>query len=136
MPLPKHSPIFGQLASSHTVCRRYSRNMFLISPKREDSLCARTRIHAGFASFSCATILIGMRAVLSRPFCLAEGSVSRVVSGVLMFDQSGQVARELRAEFGNLHADAKLTQLGDREARIAAGVDGGKRRKIHSHIKR
>jgi len=31
VPLPKHSPMFGQLASSHTVCSRCSRRMFLIS---------------------------------------------------------------------------------------------------------
>ncbi len=31
VPLPKHSPMFGQLASSHTVCSRCSRRIFLIS---------------------------------------------------------------------------------------------------------
>ncbi len=31
VPLPKHSPIFGQLASSHTVCSWCSRRICLIS---------------------------------------------------------------------------------------------------------
>ena len=35
VPLPKHSPMFGQEASSHTVCSFCSRRMRLISWKRE-----------------------------------------------------------------------------------------------------
>ncbi len=31
VPLPKHSPMFGQLASSHTVTRLFARRMSLIS---------------------------------------------------------------------------------------------------------
>ena len=31
VPLPKHSPMFGQLASSHTVTSLFSRRMSLIS---------------------------------------------------------------------------------------------------------
>ncbi|CPM64757.1 Uncharacterised protein [Bordetella pertussis] len=31
VPLPKHSPMFGQDASSHTVCRLCSRRMRLMS---------------------------------------------------------------------------------------------------------
>lgn len=74
VPLPKHSPMFGQLASSHTVCRLCSRRIVLISLKRELPVAAFTRIHSGFFSFSIGTILIGMRAVFACAFCLAVGS--------------------------------------------------------------
>ena len=69
VPLPKHSPMFGHDASSHTVCRLCSRRIALISRKRGDD-AARTRIHGGLRSVSAATTLIGMRAVLPAPFCL------------------------------------------------------------------
>src|ERR1700743_1576040 len=74
VPLPKHSPIFGQLASSHTVCRLCSRRICLISEKRELPVAAFTRIHSGFFSFSIGMILIGMRAVLACAFCFAVAS--------------------------------------------------------------
>ncbi len=74
VPLPKHSPMFGQVASSQTVCRWCSRRICLISPKRAAELPALTRIHSGFLSgaqpLSCTT-LIGMRAVLASPFCFS-----------------------------------------------------------------
>ena len=68
VPLPKHSPMFGQEASSHTVCSWFSRRRRLISSKRVLPEPALTRIHSGFRSRSCGTTLIGMRAVLARPF--------------------------------------------------------------------
>ena len=74
VPRPKHSPMLGQLASSHTVCRRCLRRIFLISKKRVPGLPARTRIHAGFFSTSAGSTLIGMREVLAWAFCLAVGS--------------------------------------------------------------
>ena len=52
VPLPKHSPMLGQDASSHTVCRLCSRRACLISLKRR-LLAARTRIQSGFFSRSC-----------------------------------------------------------------------------------
>ena len=47
VPLPKHSAMFGQEASSHTVCSFWLRRICLISPKREFGLAARTRIQYG-----------------------------------------------------------------------------------------
>ncbi len=70
VPLPKHSPIFGQEASSQTVWSFFSRSMRLISPKRSPP-GARTRIHSGLRSGVCGTILMGIRAVLSAPFCFS-----------------------------------------------------------------
>ncbi len=75
VPRPKHSPMFGQVASSQTVCSLRSRSMVLISPKRPALLPALTRIQSGFFSgWSTGTILIGMRAVFSSPFCLTPFS--------------------------------------------------------------
>src|SRR3954469_12249553 len=66
VPLPKHSPMFGQEASSHTVCSFCSRRMRLMSWKRESGIGARTRIQGGFASAcACGTILIVLRAPFS-----------------------------------------------------------------------
>ena len=66
VPWLKHSPMLGQAASSHTVCRPCSRRMCLISPNfaPDDTLL---RIHAGLRSGSWGTILIGMRDVLAAP---------------------------------------------------------------------
>jgi len=73
VPLPKHSPMLGQVASSQTVCRWCSRRICLISPKRPALLPALTRIQSGFFSgLASGTILIGMRAVLASPFCVAD----------------------------------------------------------------
>ena len=84
VPLLKHSPMLGQEASSHTVCRLLSRSARLTSPKVGE-LAARTRIQSGFFSRSWGTILIGMRAVLAAPVCLSgdeliggSGSVEKV----------------------------------------------------------
>ena len=75
VPLPKHSPMLGQEASSQTVCSRCSRRICLISVKRLVEVAARTLIQGGFRSTSLAgTTLIGMRAVLPAPLCLADGS--------------------------------------------------------------
>ncbi len=74
VPPPKHSPMFGQLASSQTVCRRCSRRICLISWKRVPGLPALTRIQSGFFRTSAGSTLIGMRAVLACAFCLAVAS--------------------------------------------------------------
>src|SRR4029079_17035892 len=65
VPLPKHSAMFGQEASSHTVCSFCSRRIFLMSEKREFGLAARTRIHAGFGNGVRGTIRIVLRAPFS-----------------------------------------------------------------------
>jgi hypothetical protein len=81
VPLPKHSPMLGQVASSQTVCNWCSRRICLISPKRAALLPALTRIHEGFFStVSAGTTLIGMRAVLASPFCLVVISTVLPVS--------------------------------------------------------
>src|SRR5207248_10658038 len=78
VPLLKHSPMVGREASSHTVCRRCSRRIFLISEKRGDD-GARTRIQSGFFKRSAATTLIAylanMGAVFDAPVCLTPGAL-------------------------------------------------------------
>ena len=74
VPLPKHSPMLGQEASSHTVTSLLARKMSLISPKREFGELALTRIHSGFFRVSpLCTTFTGMRETLSNDFCLAPG---------------------------------------------------------------
>src|SRR5574343_307850 len=58
VPRPKHSPMFGQAASSQTVCSFFSRSMALISPKRPALLPALTRIHSGLRSGSFTGTLV------------------------------------------------------------------------------
>src|ERR1700710_3026918 len=68
VPLPKHSPMFGQDASSQTVCRLLSRSACLISWKRELP-GALTRIQSGFFSGVIGMTLTGLRAVFCSPVC-------------------------------------------------------------------
>src|SRR3954463_1663160 len=74
VPLPKHSPMFGQEASSQTVWRFWSRRICLISVKREFELAALTRIQGGFLSVSLGTILMAMREVFACPFSFTPAS--------------------------------------------------------------
>src|SRR5581483_9023889 len=67
VPWPKHSPRFGQLASSQTVCRLFARKAALIRATSgvADDLA---RIHDGLRNgVSVGSILIGMRAIFSAP---------------------------------------------------------------------
>ena len=67
VPPPKHSPIFGQLASSHTVCNLCLRSFCLISLILGVA-GIRTRIQSGLRGISSVGMtLIGMRATLSAP---------------------------------------------------------------------
>src|SRR5689334_20821981 len=88
VPLPKHSAMFGQDASSQTVCSFCSRRMSLISWKRESGLAARTRIHDGLGSrVARGTILI----VFFAPFSLTPASRMKVLHQALagLLDRPG-----------------------------------------------
>ena len=78
VPWLKHSPIFGQDASSQTVFNLLSRNKFLI---RENSLeCGSCIfIHFGLASLALGIILIGILDVLSFPVCFICGSTLFII---------------------------------------------------------
>src|SRR6185436_19661897 len=84
VPLLKHSPMFGQDASSHTVCRLCARRIRLISVKRGDD-GALTRIQSGFLSRSAGTILMSYlaktRAVLSLPLCFTPAAFEGIGVG-------------------------------------------------------
>ena len=71
VPCEKHSPIFGQDASSHTVCNLCSRRICLISKKR-GLFGDLARIQLGLRNSASGTILIGMRSVFALPFCFAS----------------------------------------------------------------
>src|SRR5687768_5238833 len=126
VPLPKHSPMFGQEASSQTVCRRCSRRMRLISWKREPGSGARTRIHAGLASFSRGWNFSG--AVLRAPFSLTPAS--RMLE--LSREQLGQPAAE------NVSAlrHAEIARLRHAQAGQPAGIDCLEGREIRVDVER
>ncbi len=73
VPWPKHSWMFGQLASSHTVTRRFSRSLAL-SRATEPSEGMRTRIQDGLRSTGASANCTGERAILSPPSCFAPAS--------------------------------------------------------------
>src|SRR5690606_35044205 len=73
VPWPKHSWMFGQLASSHTVTRRFLRSLDLSAATAPlDGI--RTRIHEGLRSTGASTNSTGERAILSPATCLAPAS--------------------------------------------------------------
>src|SRR4051812_16843624 len=128
VPLPKHSPMFGHEASSHTVCRFCARRMRLMSWKRESGIAARTRIHAGFASASRGTILMGMRAVFFAPFSFTPAS--------RMLEVLYKNLRQLETDRANGISKTKVLHLRHGEAGVAARVDRAKWREVHFHVER
>ena len=73
VPLPKHSPMFGHEASSHTECSLCSRNLLDLVEAR----IRRRRLDPNpfrFFSTSAGATLIGMREVLACAFCFALAS--------------------------------------------------------------
>src|SRR5579863_910337 len=74
VPLPKHSPMLGQEASSQTVCRWLSRRIFF---RRATSGVAQdcTRIQEGLRSgVTVGSIFTGMRAIFSWALSFLPGS--------------------------------------------------------------
>src|SRR5210317_1008406 len=70
VPLEKHSPRFGQEASSHTVCRLFSRRR-AFSCLTRSPVGALARIQAGLRLIEVeGTTLIGIRASLAAPLSL------------------------------------------------------------------
>src|SRR5581483_11290996 len=128
VPLPKHSAMFGQEASSHTVCSFCSRRMDFTSWKRESGAAARTRIQGGFGSAARGTIFIGMRAVLAAPFSFAPGSR-------MLEPRRDALRQPLAHDLGAL-AKAELAQLRDPQAGIAAGRYCVERPQVHVHVER
>src|SRR5262249_1813543 len=142
----KHSPMFGHDASSQTVWRLCARRICLISAKRGDD-GARTRIHSGLRRRSVATTLIGILAVFASPRCLTPAapggetlsSVMPVVpepTSACAAKPPGEDRRKLGTRFLDALRDAEIGELRDGEPSVAAGVDVGKRRKIHCYVYR
>src|SRR5262245_46714471 len=123
VPLPKHSPMFGQDASSHTVCSFCSRRMRLISVKRESAPAARTRIHGGLGSVcACGT----MRIVFFAPFSFTPAS--------RIFYSLDQVLRQSICHVGG--RNTQILELRNRQPRETARIDRRKGRKIHVYVER
>src|SRR4051812_6298749 len=127
VPLPKHSAIFGQDASSHTVWRLRARRTCLTSWNLESGMATRTRIHAGFASGARGTILIGIRAVFAAPFSFVPAS--------RMLEPRNDALGKALGDFARACAEAKLAKLRHLQPGIATRGDRIERRQIHIHIK-
>src|SRR3989304_8992633 len=106
--------MFGQEASSHTVCKPRSRSRRLMLSKRALPEPALTRIQSGFFRRSCGTILIGMRAVLARPFS---------APALMLCQELRQFGGEQRTQFVGRGDYAQVARLRHRQAGVAAGVD-------------
>src|SRR5512134_709178 len=116
VPPAKHSPRFGQDASSHTVCRRFSRSTPLSRPTA-GLAGERARIHGGLRSARVVvSILIGMRAVFAAPRCFISSSF--MIGSV---QQAFEVLPVLHGYGTERDIDAQVRQLGDLEAGVAAG---------------
>src|SRR5471032_3209448 len=111
--------MFGQEASSQTVCRCASRRIFLISVKGSPPP-ARTRIHSGLRKGSEGTTLIGMREVLRARFCwsLRSGSVIVALSGSHRRDASRERHGEALLHVMNAITHAQVGEARRGEARI------------------
>src|SRR3546814_6515419 len=73
VPWPRHSWMFGQLASSHTVTRRLARSFSLsLATELPDGI--RTRIHEGLRNTGASANCTGERAILSPATWRAPGS--------------------------------------------------------------
>src|SRR5438132_5892202 len=123
VPLPKHSAMFGQDASSQTVCSFWRRRMSLISWKREFGLAARTRIHAGLGSGAPRGT---MRIVFAWPFSFTPAS--RMLALPYYADGKALAPR------GWALAKGQIASTSNGQPGITAGVDGGKRREVHVDV--
>src|SRR6476619_1841078 len=91
VPWPKHSWMFGQLASSQTVTRRFSRNLALrLATELPEGI--RTRIHDGLRSTGASANCTGERAIFSAatwrtPGC-SDGSSPTTASGMVLMGDS------------------------------------------------
>src|SRR6266404_8199799 len=123
VPLPKHSAMFGHEASSQTVCSFCRRRMSLISWKRELGLAARTRIQAGLGNGAPSGT---MRIVFAWPFSFTPAS--------RMLELLHHLRSEFVAHSRGAVAETEIASLRHRQAGIAAGIDGGKRREVHIDV--
>src|SRR6185295_8942681 len=94
--------------------------------KRESGAGARTRIQAGFASFSRGKNF--RRAVFSAPFSLNPASRT--------FEHPGEEGGEPRAKDFLRIRDAEIARLRDLHSGITAGIDLGERREVHVDVER
>src|SRR3546814_13248340 len=81
VPLLKHSPRFGQAASSQTVCSLAVRRMSLMRAT-SGVPCDLARIQVGLRSGAVvASILIGMRAIFSAPRSFSPWTMGLTAGG-------------------------------------------------------
>src|SRR5471030_526119 len=162
VPLEKHSPMFGQDASSQTLCSLCLRSKALMRSTSGETVM-RTRIQSGFFGSSVVgMIFTGMRATFSAPrsltpaSTLARGAVRSVTSSVgimvctasvvISVDSAREgrllsiveVFDELRAQpgtyLGKFNRSCVIAQLGHRQPGVAAGINPSKRFQVHVHV--
>src|SRR5690606_23562318 len=107
VPWPKHSWMFGQLASSQTVTRRFLRSFdFSAATAPLDGI--RTRIHDGLRSTGASTNATGERPILSPATCFTPGTSEG--GGSLLTTASGMdLAAEVSVMFfwPRIHANER-----------------------------
>ena len=92
VPLPKHSWMFGQDASSQTVTRRFSRSLALsLATALPGGM--RTRIQSGLRSRGAWSNTARLRAILSSPSCF---SPTTTMGMALEVEDSMRFTRERR----------------------------------------
>src|SRR5690606_13483838 len=128
VPLPKHSPMFGQEASSHTVCNWCSRRARLTS-RNFGLAAALTRIQSGFFSGAMGMILTGLRAVFCSPVWRPMLESLTAVS-----ELCGQPGCQCFGNLSRVAFQAEFAQGGDPEPAITAWIDGVERGKVHVHV--
>src|SRR6476620_10124243 len=158
VPWPKHSWMFGQLASSQTVTKRFSRNLALrLATELPEGI--RTRIHDGLRSTGASANCTGERAIFSAatwrtPGC-SDGSSPTTASGmVLMGDSlmrsgglgfgedklrrcgSAQPQSALRIEAEIRWSAEQFYHRGHLQPGVAAGVDAAERLQVHVDVER
>src|SRR5215469_5220640 len=153
VPLPKHSPMLGQEASSQTVCSRFSRRIFF---RRATSGVAQdcTRIQEGLRSgVTVGSILTGMRAIFSWALSFLPGSrAGRGFNGesdmgplrsgaatggqrnIIVTQALQQGRREVIRHPSDVAGAAEGAYLGHLQAHVAARVDAREGFEIHGHV--
>src|SRR6185369_12655668 len=166
VPWLKHSWMFGQLASSHTVTRWFSRN-FDFSLATALPAGMRTRIQLGLRrTGALSSNFTGLRAILSSPSCLTPSCKEpTTVSGmdleaasdmrdsggkgdgfgeVWQFGGELRMQAELSGKFGDQHRlddgqvgwAAQFYHRGHRQTGITAGIYPCERLQIHIDVER
>src|SRR5688572_29533725 len=161
VPCPKHSWMFGQLASSQTVISRFSRSL-LLSTATALLLGRRTRIQDGLRRTGASVNWTGDRAILSPASCLSPGTsvdspttdsgMVRVWASLIAplshlgplagcglqrrVQLGGQVLQQRRLHRLDARRAAQVAHRHHLQPRVAARIDPRERFKVHVDVER